>query len=198
MIIRKRIDFENAHVVRNCSTKRCKYSVHGHSYQIELFFTAGGLDNGGMVMDFSITKDLLKPILDSWDHCHSFWDKDDAEYIASCKKFSQRWISTPLSPSAESMSLMFMKICDAVINNTKFSNGEKSPKVTSVRVHETLSGYAEATMDDVNNPNFPQFDLKDIIFSDGVKEDWPSVTLYDDVLNGNVNVLPIVEQQVKQ
>ncbi|HCN16273.1 MAG TPA: 6-carboxytetrahydropterin synthase QueD, partial [Moraxellaceae bacterium] len=34
MRIRKLFKFENAHIVRNCSSDRCKYSIHGHSYQI--------------------------------------------------------------------------------------------------------------------------------------------------------------------
>ena len=32
MIIRKIYDFENAHIVRFCSSKRFKESIHGHSY----------------------------------------------------------------------------------------------------------------------------------------------------------------------
>ncbi|MBP8064536.1 MAG: 6-carboxytetrahydropterin synthase QueD, partial [Acinetobacter sp.] len=31
MIIRKLFKFENAHVVRNCTSDRCKRSIHGHS-----------------------------------------------------------------------------------------------------------------------------------------------------------------------
>lgn len=32
-------DFENAHIVRNNSTKKCKTSIHGHEYndKIEVF-----------------------------------------------------------------------------------------------------------------------------------------------------------------
>ena len=100
MRIRKLFKFENAHIVRNCSSDRCKYSIHGHSYQIELILEAHRLDYGQMVYDFGLLKSSIKDMIDSFDHAICFWDKDDLEYIEACKKFSARWISLPVSPSA--------------------------------------------------------------------------------------------------
>ena len=60
MIIRKKFKFEGAHIVRNCSTKRCKTSIHGHSYKVEVFFTSNKLDNGFMILDFGLTKKHIK------------------------------------------------------------------------------------------------------------------------------------------
>ena len=54
MRIRKLFKFENAHIVRNCSSERCKHSIHGHSYQIELILEATRLDHGQMVYDFGL------------------------------------------------------------------------------------------------------------------------------------------------
>ena len=45
----------------------------------------------------------------------AFWDKDDAEYIAFCKQFSARWISLPVSPSAEQFSRVFFVLVDAML-----------------------------------------------------------------------------------
>ena len=101
MRIRKLFKFENAHIVRNCSSERCKHSIHGHSYQIELILEAKRLDHGQMVYDFGLLKSSIKDIIDSFDHAICFWNKDDSEYIAACKKFSARWISLPVSPSAQ-------------------------------------------------------------------------------------------------
>ena len=36
MLIRKLYGFENAHIVRNCSSDRCRRSIHGHSYKVEV------------------------------------------------------------------------------------------------------------------------------------------------------------------
>ena len=97
MLIRKLFRFENAHIVRNCSSDRCSRSIHGHSYQVEILLEAHALDNGQMIYDFGLLKGHVKDLIDSFDHAVAFWDKDNAEYIAFCKQFSARWISLPVS-----------------------------------------------------------------------------------------------------
>ena len=82
MCIRKLFKFENAHIVRNCSSERCKHSIHGHSYQIELILEAKRLDHGQMVYDFGLLKSSIKDIIDSFDHAICFWNKDDPELYA--------------------------------------------------------------------------------------------------------------------
>jgi len=104
MIIRKLFKFENAHIVRNCSTSRCKYSLHGHSYKVELFFESKYLDNGQMIYDFGLLKGLIKELIDSFDHSISLWNEDDKNYIKDMQKHSLRWIILPISPSAEQLS----------------------------------------------------------------------------------------------
>ena len=52
MLIRKQFKFEGAHIVRNCSSQRCRENIHGHSYIVEVFITSDKLDDGYMVMDF--------------------------------------------------------------------------------------------------------------------------------------------------
>ncbi|MBY0444649.1 MAG: 6-carboxytetrahydropterin synthase, partial [Burkholderiales bacterium] len=44
MLIRKLFKFENAHIVRNCSSERCRSSIHGHSYRVEVLLEANALD----------------------------------------------------------------------------------------------------------------------------------------------------------
>ena len=100
MLIRKLFRFENAHIVRNCSSDRCSRSIHGHSYQVEILLEAHALDNGQMIYDFGLLKGHVKDLIDSFDHAVAFWDKDNAEYIAFCKQFSARWISLPVSPAS--------------------------------------------------------------------------------------------------
>lgn len=107
MLIRKLFKFENAHIVRNCTSDRCKRSIHGHSYKVELLLKASKLDHGQMVYDFGLLKGVIKELFDSFDHAICFWQKDDAAYIHACKTFSARWISLPVSPSAEQFSRIF-------------------------------------------------------------------------------------------
>lgn len=169
MIIRKKFKFEGAHIVRNCSTKRCKTSIHGHSYKVEVFFTSNKLDNGYMILDFGLTKKHIKNIIDSFDHAYSLWSQELDEFKNFFKTNSLRWIEMPVSPSAESYSLMFLKFIDHILKNTKFTNGEGDVKVSSVRVHETKTGYAEAFMADMDSI---ELDIKKVVFSDEIISEW--------------------------
>jgi len=169
MIIRKKFKFEGAHIVRNCSTDRCKKSIHGHSYEVEVFFTSNKLDNGYMIVDFGLTKKHIHDLIDSFDHAYTLWSGESKEFKEFFKSNSERWIEIPLSPSAESYSLMFLKFIDLILKNTQFTNGEGSVQVSSVRVHETKTGYAEAFREDMK---MIEFDLNKVIFSQGVIEEW--------------------------
>ena len=81
--------FENAHIVRDCSTKRCSENIHGHSYTIEVLLESNYLDNGQMVYDFSLMKRHIKELVDSFDHSITLWSGDNKEYIADMKKHTQ-------------------------------------------------------------------------------------------------------------
>lgn len=72
MLIRKLFKFENAHIVRNCTSDRCKRSIHGHSYKVELLLKASKLDHGQMVYDFGLLKGVIKDLYDSFDHAICF------------------------------------------------------------------------------------------------------------------------------
>jgi len=183
MVIRKLFKFEGAHIVRNCSSIRCKKSLHGHSYKVEVFFTSTGLDNGQMVMDFGLMKGNIKDLIDSFDHAYSVWVKESDEFKDFIKKESERYVIMPVSPSAEAYALLFVFLIDRIIKATTFANGEIDVSVSSVRVHETDTGYAEASIYDLTNGFiFDKFDLKDVIFSDGIKNEWSDPHLYDKLI----------------
>lgn len=193
MIIRKKYKFEGAHVVRNCSSDRCKLSIHGHSYVVEIFFTSEGVDSGQMVYDFGLTKGTIKDLIDSFDHAYSAWDKESKEFLDFIKQNSARYILMPVSPSAEMYSLMLFYIIDKILKNTQFGNGEKNVKLHSVRVHETETGYAESFREDLKYWNFS---LENIIFSQQIKDEWSDSEMYDKLIKGIKFINPIPKQQI--
>ncbi|MDC0610320.1 6-carboxytetrahydropterin synthase [Vibrio sp.] len=198
MIIRKLFKFEGAHIVRNCSSERCKKSIHGHSYTVEIFVKSQGFDNGMMVMDFGLMKDNMKDFIDGFDHAYSMWNKESDEFQTFMKNHSDRWIEMPVSPSAEAYSLMFFKVLDEMIKATEFNNGEKNVELHSVRVHETATGYAESFRDDLDWINF---ELKDIVLSEGIKAEFKDPQMFDKLIQASINgtkcfINPIVDQQV--
>ncbi len=102
------LKFENAHIVRECSTLRCSRNLHGHSYKVEVLLESNYLDNGQMVYDFGLTKLYIKEMLDSFDHAITLWSEDDKGYIEDMKRHSLRWIELPVSPFAEQFSKVFL------------------------------------------------------------------------------------------
>lgn len=172
MIIRKLFKFENAHIVRGCSTERCKYSIHGHSYKAEILLSSDTLDNGQMIMDFGLMKGAVRDVVDSFDHAIAVWDKDDSEYIEYAKRYSHRWAVLPVSPSAEQFSRVVFVAVDAVLHEMKLVNGEENVKLHSIIVHETETGYAQCFRDDAYSEKMGIISLESIVFSDEVKKEW--------------------------
>ena len=197
MLIRKLFKFENAHIVRNCSSDRCKRSIHGHSYKVEVLLQANRLDHGQMVYDFGLMKGIIKDLIDSFDHAITFWDKDDADYVAACKNFSARWIALPVSPSAEQFSRVHFFLVDAVLTHTNMQNGEGDVTIHSVIVHETDTGYAQCFREDIENVQMGELSLADIVFSELVKVEWAMSDMYDRLKNGDLFDNPTVDLQVK-
>lgn len=190
MIIRKLFKFEGAHIVRDCSSLRCKESIHGHSYIVEIFLTSSRLDNGQMIVDFGLLKGTIKDFIDSFDHCWTVWNKETDEFKDFVKKHSLRWIELPVSPSAEMFSLMFLFVIDKIIENTKFQNGEGFVKLHSVRVHETETGYAEAFHDDLQ---WWKWSLDNIIISDDIYLEWQDPLMWSKLMKEIPFINPKIE-----
>ncbi|WP_456480169.1 6-pyruvoyl trahydropterin synthase family protein [Nautilia sp.] len=183
MIIRKLFKFENAHIVRNCTSRRCSRSIHGHSYKVEVKLSSDYLDNGEMVYDFGLMKATVKDLIDSFDHAVTLWAKDDPEYMEFAKKFSERWIVLPVNPSAEQFSRVFFLIIDRVLSLIEFNNGEREVKLHSVIVHETDTGYAECFRKDAYNfSGMGEIKLEEIEFSGRIKEEWGDGDLWERII----------------
>lgn len=184
MIIRKLFKFEGGHIVRDCSSDRCKKSIHGHSYIAEVKFEATDIDNGQMVLDFGLTKKYIGQIIDSFDHAYAFWNKETNEFQEFMKSQSERWIKMPVSPSAEMFSLMFFAIIKRIIEKTQFNNGEKDVRLHSVIVHETVTGYAESFQCDYANIWVENgWSLNQIEFSKSIIDEWADIDMWNKILD---------------
>lgn len=58
--------FAAAHYLRNYHGK-CE-NPHGHNYRVKVYVSGKNLDDGGMLIDFSILKKHLKSVLETLDH----------------------------------------------------------------------------------------------------------------------------------
>ena len=183
MLIRKLFKFENAHIVRNCSTQRCSENIHGHSYKVEVLLESNYLDNGQMVYDFGLTKLYIKELIDSFDHAVTLWTKDDKAYIDAMKQYSNRWVELPVSPSAEQFARVIYLMVERVLECTDMQNGEKEVRLHSIIVHETETGYAQGFKEDAHSELMGKIALEDIHFSAQVKSEWSDNTLWEKLLN---------------
>ena len=145
--IRKQFEFNGMHIVRNCSSERCKFSLHGHTYQVELIFgsTTGELDNGEMLLDFGLMKNSIKDFVKMFDNSYSLWEEEDEDFKAHIYKIFPRVVELGHSPSAEIYSRIFLIWVNAIIDATDFNNGEGDIYLEAARVHETRTGWAETT-----------------------------------------------------
>ena len=184
MLIRKLFKFDNAHIVRGCSTRRCSHSIHGHSYKVELLLEAHAFDHGQMIYDFGLLKQGPRALIDAFDHTVAIWSGDDPDYIAACQRFSERWIRIPVSPSAEQLSRLFFVLIDRLLQNTEMRNGEADVRLHSIIVHETETGYAQCFRDDAINPRMGLIALEDIVFSEAIRNDWPDPDLFEKLKRG--------------
>jgi 6-pyruvoyltetrahydropterin/6-carboxytetrahydropterin synthase len=185
MIIRKLYRFENAHIVRNCTTRRCSRNIHGHSYKVEVKLESNFLDRGGMVYDFGLMKWAIGELIDSFDHAITLWEGDDPAYLEWAKRFSERWIQLPVNPSAEQFSRLFFLAIDKILQNTRFKNGERGVKLHSIVVHETETGYAECFREDAYNfEGMGELPLERVKFSPQIQREWKIPNLWDKILTG--------------
>ncbi|MDF1878363.1 6-carboxytetrahydropterin synthase [Sulfurimonas sp. SAG-AH-194-C20] len=190
MIIRKKFKFENAHIVRGCSSVKCRSSVHGHSYIVELLFESNFLDNGQMVYDFGLMKQNMKDLVESFDHAITLWSEDEASYVEDMKKHSDRWVQLPVSPSAEQFSRVIFLLIDTLLKLTSTKNGEKEVKLNSVIVHETATGYAQCFKEDAYSRAMGVLHLSEIKFSDEVLNDFNDSKLLEKMIAGEVFINP--------
>lgn len=171
MLITKIFKAESMHRVVNCSSEYCKYSCHGHSAVIEVTFKGTQPDNGGMVYDFGLMKGTIKQFIESMDHAALLYSYDDPKYVSFIKEFNQRWILLPVSPSAEFLSAFIFQYIKFIINHTVPENGEGPIRVYSVKYHETTTGSATCFEDDLHIW-FPEKFIKEVQFSEGIKNEW--------------------------
>ncbi|MFT7823921.1 MAG: 6-carboxytetrahydropterin synthase [Sulfurimonas sp.] len=190
MIIRKLFKFENAHIVRGCTTQRCSQNIHGHSYKVEVLLESNYLDDGQMVYDFGLTKLAIKEMIDSFDHGITLWSKDDPKYLTAMKEHSARWVELPVSPSAEQFSRVIYLVVERILECTAMQNGEREVKLHSIIVHETDTGYAQGFREDAHSHLMGEIRLEEIMFSKQIQKEWRDPEIWNKLLNFGTIINP--------
>ena len=133
-------DFAAAHFLKDYHGK-CE-NLHGHNYKVYVHIRGEVLDDGGMLMDFSILKKNLREICNTMDHTNLNELKD-----------SQGTLIFDNNPSAERIATyIYNKLRDALepyLSSTQtasISDGASTPKtipyIYAVDVFETETSRA--------------------------------------------------------
>lgn len=92
----------------------CK-NLHGHNYNITVYFEAGGLNDQGMVIDFSAIKETVgKMINELYDHKTVLQDTDPLVDVLSPYMFASLQ-TMPCAPTAENMAKQVLHKAQSVI-----------------------------------------------------------------------------------
>ena len=82
-------DFSSGHYLRNYNGK-CE-NPHGHNYKIRVTLAGTVLDEAGLLLDFKLLKQVMRPVIDRIDH----------QMLNDLEPF------TVLNPSAENIAKYF-------------------------------------------------------------------------------------------
>ena len=82
---------------------KCRF-LHGHNYRVHFYCkAAGGLDNIGRVIDFSVIKARLCMWLeDRWDHRMLLWEDDP--HCCELQSIDSSVVVLPFNPTAENLA----------------------------------------------------------------------------------------------
>ena len=144
--IRKKFEFEAAHVLSSSYSEECQ-QIHGHSYIVEVFIS-GPLNEDGMVIDFKKLNEIVRPLLERWDHKVLIEGEPVADgnflHTGSVQEFLKgSLVLTDRNPTAEWMS-------EYLYYNIRPELTMARPSIDlrlKVRVHETRTGWAEYSED---------------------------------------------------
>jgi len=136
MKVSKRFRWEAAHRLP-WHTDGCQH-LHGHSYVMWIELD-GTPDKRGMVIDFKDIKEVIKPLVDAWDHA-ILVDETDHDLLEAIDLLQSKHYTFPYDTSSEN-------VCLYVADYLKRNALEllKSHRITSmaIRVQETETCYAE-------------------------------------------------------
>lgn len=187
----------NAHLVRNCTSERCKLSCHAHSYTVDVTVSGYDTDNAGMIVDFGLFKGTIKDFLNIFKNSYSVWGYDDDEFKNFVNDTFDRVIVMPFNPTAENLADWMLMCIDSIINKTRFVNGEEGIQVESVTVHETRTGQATSYRSDFMLDGLVDVKNYGVTLLQGFSE--KEKDLYEKIIkqdNEKVFINPEVVQQV--
>lgn len=133
----RRLEFDYAHRVLEHGSQ-CKY-LHGHRGIAEITVWAPHLDKLGMIVDFSLIKELVGDwIAENWDH-NILLHKDDPQLLHLRQTEDRKpYVMQAGNPTAEGMAKELYYVAKRLLDKI-----HPVIRVSSVRLYETPNSYAD-------------------------------------------------------
>jgi 6-pyruvoyltetrahydropterin/6-carboxytetrahydropterin synthase len=112
-------DFSSGHYLRNYRG-RCE-NPHGHNYKVRVTLAGQALDEAGLLLDFKLLKQVMRPVIDRLDH----------RMLNDLEPF------TTLNPSAENIARYFYEQTNQQL--AAMSNGRVRVKDCTIWETDTTS-----------------------------------------------------------
>jgi len=112
--------FSSGHYLRNYRGK-CE-NPHGHNYKVFVTLVGSELDEAGLLLDFKLLKQVMRPVVDYLDH----------QMINDLKPFDQ------INPSAENLAKYFFDHTSAQLHEMT----EGRVRVKDCTLYETDTSFA--------------------------------------------------------
>ncbi len=144
MLITRRLEFDAGHRIPD-HRSQCRH-LHGHRYVIEVSLSGNIIDKAGdaangMVMDFSLVKDLAKAhLVDAWDHAFLAFAGDRAviDFLDSLP--DHKTVVLDRVPTAENLARIAFDRLNEVYRDTYGNH----LRLERVRLYETPNCWADA------------------------------------------------------
>ncbi len=168
--VKKSFFSETAHIVRDAISERCKFNIHGHSYQWNATLYTDKLQENGMVLDF---KELgfIKQLVDLFDHTTVLWMSEKQSIIDFFNGNFKRVIIMRKNPTAENMTEFLTNIIINYVRNNEYLKG--IVKAIKVEVYETKYNSAIYEIDDIDVATL-EYDDVTFFGSDEIVNDYNS------------------------
>ncbi len=144
MLITRRLEFDAGHRIPD-HRSQCRH-LHGHRYVIEITLSGNIIDKAGdcangMVMDFSLVKDLAKAnLVDEWDHAFLAYagDRTIVDFLNSLP--DHKTVILDQVPTAENLARIAFDRLNAAYRDTYGNH----LRLERIRLYETPNCWADA------------------------------------------------------
>jgi len=135
--ISKTFRWEMAHRLAN-HTGGCE-NIHGHSYRL-VVEVQGQPDESGMVIEFAVIRQCVRPVIDSLDHAF-FCQDTDRIMLDFLTTNGMKHVVVPFPTTVENLTTWVAEqIADSIL-------GRRNISALTVRIHETSTAYAEVRLE---------------------------------------------------